>query len=74
MLFRRRAEFPKTAFVYGQRVNFTVSQEGDQWVSRGQFDGRELRIDDAVGPNVAVALWLCEARRIWREHQAAKQT
>jgi hypothetical protein len=71
MIFRRRAEFPKTAFVYGRRVNFTVSQEGGQWIAFGQFDGQELRIDDVAGPNAAVSLWLNEARRIWRQRQEA---
>jgi hypothetical protein len=63
------AEFPKVAFVYGRRVAFTVSQDGAQWAAFGQFDGQELRVDDAVGPNAAVALWICEARRLWRKRQ-----
>ena len=65
-----RATFPKTAFVHGRRVSFTVSQKDDQWTAFGQFDGRELRINDAVGPNAAVALWIREARRLWRERHA----
>jgi hypothetical protein len=71
MIFRRRAEFSKTAFVYGRRVNFTVSQEGDRWIAFGQFDGLEVRLDDVAGPNAAVSLWLNEARRIWRQRQEA---
>jgi hypothetical protein len=60
------AEFPKTAFVYGRRVNFRVSQDGDHWTAFGQFAGQELRVEDAVGPKAAVMLWIDEERRVWR--------